>query len=221
MTEIVHRTILTNGIRMHIAEQGQGPAGAFVSRFSGTVVFLASSIGALAQAGFHAVAPDMRGYGQTDRPDEIEKYSLLHLVGDMVGVLDAMGEPTAVIAGHDWGAPVAWHAGLMRPDRFRAVIGLSVPFRPRGAVPPTTIMPKTDDAIFSSALFSGAGCGRGGARERRAAEPLQNPLLSVRRCAEAWRKRRSRRADCDGATARRLPGAHAGADSTSFLAKRR
>ncbi len=157
MTEIVHRTILTNGIRMHIAERGQGPLVLLCHGFPELWYSWRHQLRALAQAGFHAVAPDMRGYGQTDRPDEIEKYSLLHLVGDMVGVLDAMGEPTAVIAGHDWGAPVAWHAGLMRPDRFRAVIGLSVPFRPRGAVPPTTIMPKTDDAIFYQLYFQALG----------------------------------------------------------------
>src|SRR5215471_14891305 len=68
----------------------------------------------------------MRGYGQSERPEEIDKYTLLHLVGDMVGLLDALGEPQAVIVGHDWGAPVAWHAALLRPDRFRGVVGLSV-----------------------------------------------------------------------------------------------
>src|SRR5207245_10991447 len=112
---------------------------------------------ALADAGFHAVAPDMRGYGQTDRPAEIDKYTLLHLVGDIVGLLDALGEPSAVIAGHDWGAPVAWHPALLRPDRFRAVIGLRVPFRPRGSVRPTTVMPRTDDAIFYQLHFQTPG----------------------------------------------------------------
>ena len=114
-------------------------------------------LAALAEAGFHAVAPDMRGYGQTDRPEEIEQYTLLHLVGDMVGLLDALGAETAVIAGHDWGAPVAWHAALLRPDRFRAVIGLSVPFRPRGPPRPTTVMPQTDDALFYQLYFQEPG----------------------------------------------------------------
>jgi len=78
-------------------------------------------------------------------------------VGDMVGVLDALGEKTAVIAGHDWGAPVAWHAALLRPDRFRAVIGLSVPYRPRGSVVPTTVMPQTDEASFYQLYFQAPG----------------------------------------------------------------
>ena len=82
---------------------------------------------------------------------------MLHLVGDMVGLLDAIGEATAVIAGHDWGAPVAWHSALLRPDRFRAVIALSVPFRPRGKLRPTSVMPRTDDAVFYQLHFQTPG----------------------------------------------------------------
>jgi pimeloyl-ACP methyl ester carboxylesterase len=114
-------------------------------------------IRALADAGFHAVAPDMRGYGQTDAPAEIERYTLFDLVGDLVGLLDALGVESAVVAGHDWGAPVAWHAGLLRPDRFRAVIALSVPFRPRGITRPTSVMPQTDDAMFYQLYFQTPG----------------------------------------------------------------
>jgi pimeloyl-ACP methyl ester carboxylesterase len=112
---------------------------------------------ALAQAGFHAVAPDMRGYGQTDKPEAIDQYTLCHLVGDMVGLLDALEAPRAVIAGHDWGAPVAWHSALFRPDRFRAVIGLSVPYRPRGSVRPTSVMPQTPEAMFYQLYFQEPG----------------------------------------------------------------
>src|SRR5215510_4161926 len=73
--------------------------------------------------------PDMRGYGQTDAPAAIEASTLLYLVGDIVGLVGALGEKTAVVAGHDWGATVASHAALLRPDIFRGVVGLSVPFR--------------------------------------------------------------------------------------------
>ena len=114
-------------------------------------------LAALAAAGFHAVAPDMRGYGRSDRPEAIEQYTLLHLVGDMVGLLDALGIEQAAIAGHDWGAPVAWHAALLRPDRFRAVIGLSVPYRPRTSVVPTSVMPQRDDAVFYQLYFQTPG----------------------------------------------------------------
>jgi pimeloyl-ACP methyl ester carboxylesterase len=157
MAELNHRTIETNGIRMHIAEQGTGPLVILCHGFPESWYSWRHQLAALADAGFHAVAPDMRGYGQTDRPAEIDKYTLLHLVGDIVGLLDALGEPSAVIAGHDWGAPVAWHAALLRPDRFRAVIGLSVPFRPRGSVRPTTVMPRTDEATFYQLYFQEPG----------------------------------------------------------------
>src|SRR4029077_5334733 len=138
MAGVTHRTLETNGIRMHVAEQGTGPLVVLCHGFPESWYSWRHQLTALAEAGFHAVAPDMRGYGQTDRPAEIEAYTLLHLVGDMVGLLDALGESSAVIAGHDWGAPVAWRAALRRPHLSRAVIGLSVPFRPRLPVRPTS-----------------------------------------------------------------------------------
>lgn len=155
--EITHRFVDTNGIRMHLAEAGRGPLVVLCHGFPESWYSWRHQLGALADAGFHAVAPDMRGYGQTDRPEAIDQYTLLHLVGDMVGLLAALGEESAVIAGHDWGAPVAWHAALLRPDRFRAVIGLSVPFRPRGTTRPTTVMPQTDDAVFYQLYFQTPG----------------------------------------------------------------
>src|SRR6266851_3215247 len=157
MTEISHRFVETNGIRMHVAEAGAGPLVVLCHGFPESWYSWRHQLPALAEAGFHAVAPDMRGYGQTDRPEAIDQYTLLHLVGDMVGLVDALGAEEAVIAGHDWGAPVAWHATLLRPDRFRGVIGLSVPFRPRGAVRPTTAMPQTDDASSYRAISRNPG----------------------------------------------------------------
>ena len=157
MTQATHRTIKTNGIQMHIAEQGSGPLVLMCHGFPESWYSWRHQLKALAQAGYHAVAPDMRGYGQTERPDAIDQYTMLHLVGDMVGVLDALGAETAVIAGHDWGAPVAWHCALLRPDRFRAVIGLSVPYRGRGPVRPTTVMPQTDTALFYQLYFQTPG----------------------------------------------------------------
>ncbi len=159
MTNIQHRTVETNGIRMHVAEQGTGPLVVLCHGFPESWYSWRHQLRALAEAGFRAVAPDMRGYGETDRPGAIDQYTLLHLVGDMVGLVDALGAESAVIVGHDWGAPVAWHAALLRPDRFRAVIGLSVPYRPRGTVRPTTVMPQTDDALVLSAVLPGAGRG--------------------------------------------------------------
>src|SRR5437899_9178118 len=156
-TEVTHHTIETNGIRIHLAEAGAGPLVVLCHGFPESWHSWRHQLSALAEAGFHVVAPDMRGYGQTDRPDEINQYTLLHLIGDMVGLLDALGAEQAVIAGHDWGAPVAWHAALLRPDRFRGVIVLSVPFRPRGVARPTTVMPQTDDKIFYQLYFQEPG----------------------------------------------------------------
>jgi pimeloyl-ACP methyl ester carboxylesterase len=157
MTEVKHRTLQSNGIRMHVAEAGAGPLVVLCHGFPESWYSWRHQLRALAAAGFHAVAPDMRGYGRTDCPQAIDQYTLLHLVGDMVGLVDVLGAERAVIAGHDWGAPVAWHAALLRPDLFRGVIGLSVPFRPRGAVRPTTAMPQTDDAVFYQLYFQEPG----------------------------------------------------------------
>ena len=154
---IAHRFITTNGIRMHIAEQGRGPLVILCHGFPESWYSWRHQLPAIASVGFHAVAPDMRGYGQTDRPSEIDQYTLLHLVGDMTGLVDALGADTAVIAGHDWGAAVAWHCALLRPDRFRAVIGLSVPFRARGPARPTTVMPQTETSVFYMLYFQTPG----------------------------------------------------------------
>lgn len=154
---VKHATVTANGIRMHVAEAGEGPLVLLCHGFPESWYSWRHQLTSLAGAGFRAVAPDMRGYGGTDRPVAVEAYTLLHLVGDMVGLLDTLGEQQAVIVGHDWGAPVAWHAALLRPDRFRAVVGLSVPFRPRGSARPTTAMPQTDDEWFYQLYFQQPG----------------------------------------------------------------
>jgi pimeloyl-ACP methyl ester carboxylesterase len=155
--EITHRTVETNGLRMHVAEAGRGPLVVLCHGFPESWYSWRHQLVTLARAGYHAVAPDQRGYGRTTAPEAVDQYTLFHLVGDIVGLLDALGEPTAVIAGHDWGAPVAWHAALLRPDRVRGVIGLSVPFRPRGSTRPTSAMASTPDAVFYQLYFQAPG----------------------------------------------------------------
>jgi pimeloyl-ACP methyl ester carboxylesterase len=91
---------------------------------------------AVAAAGFRAVAPDMRGFGETEAPADVNDYTILHNVGDVVALVAALGEKQAIIVGHDWGAPVAWTAAMMRPDLFPAVVAMSVPHRPRSAAAP-------------------------------------------------------------------------------------
>jgi pimeloyl-ACP methyl ester carboxylesterase len=151
MPEVTHRMIETNGIRLRVAEQGEGPLIILCHGFPECWYSWRHQLPALAKAGFRAVAPDLRGYGRSDRPEEVEKYTILHDIGDIVGLLDALGVQQAVIAGHDVGATMAWQAALLRPDRFRAVIALSPPFRPRGfgdPGPPTTLMPRNETAVF-------------------------------------------------------------------------
>src|ERR1700730_5795342 len=131
-----HRFVETNGIRMHIAEQGSGPLVLLLHGFPECWYSWRHQLEALAEAGYHVVAPDQRGYCRTDRPEGAGSYTILHLVGDVIGLLDALDEERAVVVGHDWGAQVAWSAAQMRPDRLRGVVGLSVPFRERPQSPP-------------------------------------------------------------------------------------
>ena len=173
MTDITHRTVNANGIRIHVAEAGEGPLVLLCHGWPESWYSWRRQLEALAEAGFHAVAPDMRGYGQTDRPEAIEAYTLFHLVGDMVGLLDALGAAQAVVVGHDWGAPVAWHAALLRPDRFRGVVGLSVPFWPRGPVRPTSAMPQTEKSAFYQLYFQTPGVAE--------AEFERDPRATIRR----------------------------------------
>ncbi len=149
MSEITHRTIETNGINMHIAEAGQGPLVLLVHGFPESWYSWRHQLPALAAAGYHAVAPDVRGYGRTDAPQPIEAYSMKNMTADMAGVVDALGEQAAVVVGHDWGAPIAWHSALLYPDRFRAVAGLSVPYTPRAPMPPTQLFKQ----VFADRFF--------------------------------------------------------------------
>jgi pimeloyl-ACP methyl ester carboxylesterase len=137
---VSHRYVDARGLRMHIAEAGAGPLVLLLHGFPECWYSWRHQLLALAEAGYHAVAPDQRGYCRTGGPEAVDQYTMLHLTGDVIALLDALGEPRAVVAGHDWGAPVAWHAALLRPDRVRGVIGLSVPYRPRGSRAPIAAM---------------------------------------------------------------------------------
>jgi pimeloyl-ACP methyl ester carboxylesterase len=135
------RLIQTGGLNQQILEAGSGPLVLLIHGFPELGISWRAQVEALADAGYHAVAPDMRGYGGTDKPVGREDYSILHLVGDMVDLVRALGQTQCIVVGHDWGAPVAWHCALTRPDLFRAVFGLSVPFQPRRPKgPPTAAM---------------------------------------------------------------------------------
>lgn len=158
MNEIKHRQIRTNGINMHIAEAGEGPLVVLLHGFPELWYSWRHQIPALAAAGFHAVAPDLRGYGQSDAPHEVDAYSMRNMTADVAGILDALGEREAVVVGHDWGSPIAWNAALLYPDRFRAVAALSVPYIPRSPMPPLEMLRQMfKDRFFYMLYFQEEG----------------------------------------------------------------
>ncbi len=124
--------VTANGNTFHVLEQGEGPAVLFCHGFPDTAETWRSQMSAVAAAGFRAVALDMRGFGQSFAPDDFREYTSVHVTGDLIGVLDALEITSAVVVGHDWGADYAQRACIMRPDRFHALVSLSIPFAPRG-----------------------------------------------------------------------------------------
>jgi pimeloyl-ACP methyl ester carboxylesterase len=133
---LFHHQASVNGITMHVAEQGEGPLIVLLHGFPESWYSWRHQFQPLADAGYRVAAPDMRGYGATDAPADVDQYTILHLVGDVVGLIHALGEKNSVVVGHDWGAMVAWNTALLRPDVVRGVAGVSVPPLPRGPVPP-------------------------------------------------------------------------------------
>jgi pimeloyl-ACP methyl ester carboxylesterase len=137
MLDVAHRIVTTDSVRIHVVEAGDGPLVLFVHGFPESWYSWRHQLPAVAAAGYHAVAIDVRGYGRSSKPTAIEAYRLMALAGDCIGVVKALGEEHAVIVGHDWGSPIAWTAALLRPDIFTGLASLSVPFSVRGAVLPS------------------------------------------------------------------------------------
>ncbi|MFJ3644226.1 alpha/beta fold hydrolase [Streptomyces sp. NPDC090108] len=152
-----HRMIEANGIRLHIAEEGEGPLVILLHGFPESWHSWQHQFGPLAEAGYRVVAPDQRGYGRSDHPEAVDAYSIFHLVGDVVGLIRALGEEKAYVVGHDWGAPVAWHTALLRPDMVTAVAGLSVPPPFRGPEPPLAAMERRFGGRFYWNYFDRPG----------------------------------------------------------------
>lgn len=123
-----------------MTEAGDGPLVLCCHGFPELAYSWRHQITALADAGYHAVAPDQRGYGASSRPEQVAAYDIEHLTGDVLGIFDAFGVERAFVVGHDWGANVAWHTALRAPERVAGVVGMSVPFLPRPAAPPTQLL---------------------------------------------------------------------------------
>jgi pimeloyl-ACP methyl ester carboxylesterase len=134
------RFLRTNGIRMAVHEAGEGFPVVFSHGFPELAYSWRSQVAALAGAGFHAIAPDQRGYGLTDRPAAIEQYTIVHLCGDLAGMMDALHIDQAVFCGHDWGGAVVWMMPLLFPDRVAGVIGVNTAFLPRAPSPPIEML---------------------------------------------------------------------------------
>jgi pimeloyl-ACP methyl ester carboxylesterase len=160
MSTLAHRFVTANGIRHHVVEQGRGPLVLLVHGFPEGWRSWRHQLAALSDAGYRAVAYDVRGYGQTDAPADVSAYAMRQLVADAAGLVEAMrgsgggsgaeadADPRAVVVGHDWGASIAWHCALLRPDRFRAVAALSIVYTGRPPAPPIAIFRKRFDGQF-------------------------------------------------------------------------
>ena len=147
------RTITTNGVDLHIAEDGAGFPVILAHGFPELSYSWRHQLPALAAAGYHAVAPDMRGYGRSSRPAAIEDYDIVHLTDDLLGVLDELGHDRAVFVGHDWGSMVVWTLALRHPDRVAGVAGMSVPFIPRSPAPPIELMRQLFQGMWFYMLY--------------------------------------------------------------------
>lgn len=148
------RFIQSNGITMRIAEMGDsGPLLLLAHGWPESWYSWRHQIVALANAGYRVVAPDMRGFGETDAPPDVDDYNVIQISADLVGILDALGEETAVLVGHDWGAIVSWQTVLLHPDRFTALINMSVPFRGRPAQSPMERMTQAAGDNFQYIVY--------------------------------------------------------------------
>ncbi len=157
MTEPSLEILQVGAIRMRVALQGSGPLVLLCHGFPESWYAWRSQIAALAAAGYRAAAPDMRGYGGTDAPAGADAYTMLHHVGDMTELVRVLGETEAVIVGHDWGAAAAWTAAMLRPDMFRAVVGMSVPFSPPARVDLLTSLEQNGIRTFYMQHFQTPG----------------------------------------------------------------
>ncbi|KAL5983717.1 hypothetical protein ACLOJK_017808 [Asimina triloba] len=135
-----HRIVSVNGINMHIVEKGKGPAVLLLHGFPQLWYTWRHQIQGLAARGFRALAPDLRGFGDTDAPPSPSSYTIYHIGGDLIALIDLLGLDQVFVVGHDWGAYVAWHLCLFRPDRVKALLNLSVPFPRRSPVKPLDAM---------------------------------------------------------------------------------
>jgi pimeloyl-ACP methyl ester carboxylesterase len=157
-SDIRQRTLATNGVELNVVEAGEGFPVILAHGFPELAYSWRHQLPALAAAGYRAIAPDQRGYGRSSRPEAITDYDLAHLTGDLLGVLDDLGEERAIFVGHDWGSILVWQLALLAPERVAGVVGMSVPFVPRASAPPTQLWRKAfGDSFFYILYFQEPG----------------------------------------------------------------
>ena len=125
--------IAANGVELEVFSAGAGRPVVLCHGWPELAYSWRHQMPALAAAGYHALAPNQRGYGHSSRPAEVEAYDIVHLTGDLNGLLDHYGYEDALFVGHDWGAIVVWAQAMLHPERTAGVINLSVPFLDRGS----------------------------------------------------------------------------------------
>jgi len=181
------RRIATNGVELRVVEEGEGPLVVLCHGFPELAFSWRHQLPALAHAGYRAVAPDMRGYGESSRPEAVEAYDVVSLCGDLCGLLDALGEESAVFVGHDWGASLVWQLAVLEPERVRAVAGLSVPFVPRAPAPPLPIMRRHLGEDFYIVWFQ-----QPGEADAELARDVRRTLTTSRQWTEQWAREEGR-----------------------------
>lgn len=179
--DALHRQLSVNGIELHLAERGAGPVIVLLHGFPELWYSWRHQLPALADAGYRAVAPDLRGYGRSSAPREIEAYSIEAVCGDFIALLDRLGEDRAVFVGHDWGAAVAWQLALEHPDRVAAVAGLSVPFVPRAPAEPISLLRRALGENFYIVWFQEPGVA-----ERVLERDIRRTLTTTTAWTAAW-----------------------------------
>ena len=158
MPEVNERTIRTNGVELHVVEAGTGTPVVLAHGFPELAYSWRHQVPALAAEGCRVIAPDQRGYGRSSRPGAIGDYDIEHLVGDLVGMLDELGEERAVFVGHDWGSMVVSNLVMLAPERVLAIVNMSVPFLPRAPMPPVQMMRNAfSDSFFYIVYFQDPG----------------------------------------------------------------
>jgi pimeloyl-ACP methyl ester carboxylesterase len=173
--------VAANGIELNVVEQGEGPLVVLCHGFPELAFSWRHQLAALAAAGYRVLAPDMRGFGRSSAPAEVEAYDVVTLCDDMCALLDWAGEQSAVFVGHDWGANVTWWMSVLHPQRVRAVAGLSVPFVPRAPAAPMPIMRRHLGEDFYIVWFQ-----QPGVADAALAQDVRRTLTTSRQWTAQW-----------------------------------